>query len=243
MARYLDTGKWFGVAAALVAGIVLGIAFLDRPIANWMFGTLHVHRAWFDALTHIVDPLLPGASLGLLAAAVAGLAGYHPGRAARIAITCCVAVILIVTLKDQSKYAFGRLWPETWVENNPSWIGTGSYGFYPFHGGRGWASFPSGHTAVITAPAMVVWRTVPRLRWVAALAVALVAIGLLGADYHFFSDILAGALLGGACGLGAEVLVSLDWGLRTDGQAPGRRQNPDSAAPSREGGHPGGAAR
>ena len=27
------------------------------------------------------------------------------------------------------KYAFGRLWPETWVDNNPSWIHDGAYGF------------------------------------------------------------------------------------------------------------------
>ena len=94
-------------------------------------------------------------------------------------------------------------------------IDTGAYGFFPFHGGRGWASFPSGHTAVIGAPAAVLWRASTRLRHVATLAVALVAIGLFGADYHFIGDIIAGGMVGVACGLGAETLVALAWSLRS----------------------------
>ena len=198
---------------ATLAILVASIAWVDRPAATLVFSTFHSHRAWFDALTHLVDPVLPIASLGLLFAAAAGIGGYRPGSAARVAITCCLAVVLVVTLKEQAKYAFGRLWPETWVDNNPSWIGSGSYGFYPFHGGRGWASFPSGHTAVMSAPAAVLWRAIPRHRWFPALAFSLVAIGLFGADYHFLSDILAGALLGTACGRGAEALVSQHWSL------------------------------
>jgi hypothetical protein len=40
---------------------------------------------------------------------------------------------------------FGRTWPESWLGDNPSWIRDDVFGFFPFHGGRGWESFPSGH--------------------------------------------------------------------------------------------------
>jgi hypothetical protein len=60
---------------------------------------------------------------------------------------CSISLIVAETIKSQLKFACGRLWPETWVANNPSFIHDGAYGFNLFHGGAGYASFPSGHTA------------------------------------------------------------------------------------------------
>lgn len=202
-----------GAAVLVVGGIGFSIAFIDRPAATWAHAAFHDRRSWFDALTHIIDPLLPLATMGLVVAAAAAGLGHRPARVGRVLVACCLAVILVVTLKDQAKYAFGRLWPETWVDNNPSWIGSGAYGFSPFHGGRGWASFPSGHMAVASAPACVVWRSVPPLRIAVGVAVALVAIGLYGSDYHFVSDILAGTMLGILVGYATVALLGLDWRL------------------------------
>lgn len=124
------------------------------------------------------------------------------------------------TLKEELKFAFGRTWPETWINNNPSWIGDGTYAFAAFHGGRGWASFPSGHMTLITAPVSVLWCVLARLRWLWAGLVALVALGLLGSDYHFLGDVIAGTYLGAACGIGCAALLgvrpppSAPWGKR-----------------------------
>ncbi len=180
------------------AASLLSVLFVDRPAATWVHAAAR-GDAVFVALTHIVDPVLPLAIFGFLAAGAGIRAGWRPGPAGRALFSACMAVLVAVAIKDQAKYAFGRLWPETWVNNNPSWIGTGAYGFAPFHGGAGWASFPSGHMTVITAPMAVVWLTAPRWRPVAGLPVVLVALGLFGADYHFVGDILAGALLGTVC--------------------------------------------
>ena len=187
--------------------VLLGVAFLDRPVSTWVHTNLAGQKHMFDALTHIVDPLLPLSTLGLLLAGVAALGGWRPGPRAKILLATALSVTIAVTLKDQAKYVFGRLWPETWVDNNPSWIGTGSYGFFPFHGGRGWSSFPSGHMSVVAAPAEVVRRRLGPWGWLAIVATGIVAIGLLGADYHFFSDIVAGTVVGWACGTGALALV------------------------------------
>jgi membrane-associated phospholipid phosphatase len=85
------------------------------------------------------------------------------------------------------------------VDNNPSWIRNHAFGFRPFHGGPGYASFPSGHTTRITAPFAVLWQHLPRFRLLWALPTLLVMIGLLAADFHWLSDCLAGIWLGAAC--------------------------------------------
>ena len=90
----------------------------------------------------------------------------------------------------------GRPGPDTWIDNNPSWIRNHVFGFFPFHGGAGYASFPSGHTTAITAPCAVLWRAAPAFRPLAVVLVALVACGLLVSDYHFVSDVLAGLGVG-----------------------------------------------
>jgi len=94
------------------------------------------------------------------------------------------------------KFAFGRAWPETFYHGNPSLLSDGIYGFFPFHGATAYGSFPSGHAAVAAAAAAVIWRYAPRYRVGAVGLWVAVAVGLLGAYYHFAGDILAGTWLG-----------------------------------------------
>ncbi len=112
------------------------------------------------------------------------------------------AILIAWALKEELKFGFGRTWPETWIKccPNPSYFGDGTYGFFPFTGGQGYASFPSGHTTAITAFAGSLWFLWPKLRWLGIVLTLAVVIGLLGADYHWLSDIIAGGILGGTTG-------------------------------------------
>jgi len=177
------------------------IAWVDRPVATWSHATLH-GMAVFPRLTHLVDPSLPVAAVVLALAGVAVAWGRPLPPWFKTLLACSLATVIAFVIKDQLKFACGRLWPETFSNHNPSWIGSGAYGFFPFHGGEGWESFPSGHTTRITAFMAVLWLRVPRLRWLWATPVALVVLGLVGADYHFVGDIIAGACLGAACAAG-----------------------------------------
>jgi membrane-associated phospholipid phosphatase len=197
-----------GLASAF-AVVPLSIAFFDRPVADYAHAHFHDFRefTWglrqFVWLTRIAEPIFPLAVSGLVGAGIAAARGWRPGPRARSLIGAGLAVLLAVVLTRVFKLACGRTWPETWVHDNPSWIRDGVFGFFPFHGGAGWASFPSGHTSVTAAPAAALWSGFPRYRPVLLAPVLLVAIGLIGADYHFLGDVLGGAYLGTACGLGA----------------------------------------
>ena len=50
--------------------------------------------------------------------------------------------------------------------------------------------------AVTCAVVSVLWIYFPRLRALSAFAGLAVAIGLIGANYHFLSDVIAGAFVG-----------------------------------------------
>ncbi len=204
-------GKAARTAAAQTATlglclILVSILLLDRPVASYV----HVAMArptWTVWLTYIADVPGPAAVVGLAGCGVAWVAGWRPGKWGRALIAACLATLAAIEAKEMLKYAFGRTWPETFVDNNPSWIGNEVYGFFPFHGGRGYAAFPSGHTTAIVAPCAVFSRHTRHLRFLCVLLPGLVVLGLIGADYHFVSDCMAGALLATAIGVSVDTCI------------------------------------
>jgi len=212
---------FFHLCLTLLA-ITLSICWLDRPLSTWSHDHLHgvAGLVW---LTWIAEPIPLIAMLGLVGVGGATLLGYQLGPRGRLLLALCLAALVAIELKELLKFAAGRTWPETWINGNPSWIGNQEFGFSPFHGGPGWASFPSGHTTSITAVAAVLWQGIPRWRWLWATLVGLVALGLLGADYHWLSDVLGGVYLGAVIGLTLHALIA---------QAPARREPEPPPSPA-----------
>jgi membrane-associated phospholipid phosphatase len=197
--------KW--TLCLLATGIVVAVSFawLDQPIAFFAHGHL-VQAPAFAQLTLLPEPLVPLSLITLLVLGIMALAGLKFGKPENVALTCAVSLIVAESIKNELKYVFGRTWPETWINGNPSLIRDGAYGFNFLHGGPGYASFPSGHTTAICAVASVLWICYPRVRILCAAAFAAVVIGLIGADYHFLSDIIAGAFIGTSTGWFAVLL-------------------------------------
>ncbi len=186
---------------AALAATALAYVFADQPLARLAFAHFHNARQPFVLMTRIVDFLDLFALAGLIWALQISWRGAAIGPASEKILRLSLAVLAALGAKELLKLAFGRTWPETFTCGNPSFIGDGTFGFFPFHGGAGWAAFPSGHETVAAAFAAALWVLAPRLRPLAPLLALLVGIGLLGADYHWLSDILAGALLGVSIGL------------------------------------------
>jgi len=198
---------WAALACALLVGIA--IVWLDRPIATFVHAQIQ-NKTIFDQMQKLPE-ILPGAAAVILAGLVlAAAVGWRGGAACEVLVRCSISLLAAAAIKDQLKFLFGRTWPETWINNNPSFIKDGVFGFFPLHGGLGWASFPSGHMTAITSVLAVLWLRWPRLRWLWALLWLDVVVGLLGADYHWLSDIVAGSFLGAAVGVVAARLRSGD---------------------------------
>jgi membrane-associated phospholipid phosphatase len=179
--------------------VLVSYLWLDIPIATFAHSAM-THTPIYYELTLLPEPLVPASLLALFGLGLWALAGRPLSRPLRVGLLCSVSLIVAETAKNELKYIFGRTWPETWTNGNPSLMHDGVYGFYFFHGGQGYASFPSGHTAAACAVVSVLWICYPRFRVVYAAAVAAVVIGLIGADYHFLSDIIAGGFVGTTTG-------------------------------------------
>lgn len=176
---------------------------IDRPVASYMSThtrplgllrwTVELHR-WADEVSLVVI-----VSCALLAAATPRHRPRRAGPTATLFLTACT-VIVTRAVKDQLQLAFGRTWPETWVDDNPSFIRDHVFRFDFFRGGEGFSSFPSGTTATITAMFAVLWFWHPRGRIVYATVIGLVVATLITSDFHFVSDIIAGGFIGMSAG-------------------------------------------
>jgi membrane-associated phospholipid phosphatase len=184
------------VCAALV---VLCFWFVDRPVAFYVHDHRIADHSVLKWLTY-PPPILQAWVPAVLAALMVRRAWGPWQFSERVVLAACVSLVLANQFRLSLAFVFGRYWPETWIDDNPSLIGDESYGFHPFHAGSAYASFPSGHAARTLAVAAVVWIAYPRWRWACVLASLATAVGLLGMDYHFVGDVIAGGFVGAIVG-------------------------------------------
>ena len=93
-------------------------------------------------------------------------------------------------MKSLAKFVFGRVNTRVWLEQPDL------YGFHWFQRRQGCEGFPSGHMVVIVTLLAVLWRLYPKQRPWCLLLGLLLGAALVATDYHFLSDVLAGAYLG-----------------------------------------------
>jgi membrane-associated phospholipid phosphatase len=191
--------KWIISLAGVSAAAAASYEWLDRPIALFFHKTV-ARPEMFAKLTWAPDPMVPLAVIVFVALGLMNLSGRVLSRLQNCALLVSLSVIVAELTKAQLKLMFGRTWPDTFRDNNPSFLRDDVYGFNFFHGGPAYASFPSGHTAVTCAVMSVLWVYYPAWRPLYAAAILAVAVGLIGANYHFVSDVIAGGFVGVSSG-------------------------------------------
>lgn len=201
---------WVVALAVVTIAVVICYLWLDRPIALWAHANHLGYRSRdiLEPLTHIPDPLIPLGSVLFFIFGLRALAGRPLRRIGEVIVVCSISVVMGETIKSGLKWVFGRPWPETWKNDNPSFIAHNAYSFHWFDGGGVYSSFPSGHMTATLAVVSVFWICYPRLRPLCALAVVAVAVGLIGSNFHFLGDVIAGAFLGATVGWMTLVLVA-----------------------------------
>lgn len=210
--------RWLISLATASMASAISYLWFDRPISLLVHVRLS-HRDVFAQLTHSPDPFIPLALVTFIGLGLWCFFGRPLSHIHVAALLCSISLIMAEATKNQLKFIFGRTWPDTWIQNNPSFIRDGAYGFNLFHGGAGYASFPSGHSAVICAVISVLWVFYPKLRAIYLFVFLAVAVGLIGANYHFVSDIIAGAFVGISTGWMTTAL----WQVRHDADITFRR--------------------
>lgn len=115
----------------------------------------------------------------------------------KVLLVACISLIIADDFRISLGDVFGRYWPETWTHDNPSLIGTGTYGFHPFQRGDDVGSFPSGHACRIFGFAGVWMFAMPQSRLIALVLCVPMLLSLVAMNYHFVSDVIAGSVLGG----------------------------------------------
>lgn len=184
------------VAIALCIAAVLVCYFLvDRPVAFFVYHH-HINSIKiFRSLTYPPPEVQNWSPLTLTVLMVRRAWGPF-ARWQKVLLVACLSLIMADEFRMSLGDVFGRYWPETWSHDNPSLIGTGTYGFHPFQRGDDIGSFPSGHAARIFGFAMVWWIAIPRSRFICVILCAPMLVSLVATNYHFVSDVIAGSVLG-----------------------------------------------
>ena len=178
----------------LVVLLIVGsYYFLDARIALFVkkIWTSNAHLSIFSA--NIPDFLFPMVCVVTGIAWAAYLFLAHKGIYnihTRFFLLVASTVPFAFILKSMLKFLFGRINTRFWLFHlRPEH-------FHWFQGKGNYSSFPSGHMAVFTALAAALWYFYPRYRFAYMGALSALALALLLTNYHFLSDIIAGAYLG-----------------------------------------------
>lgn len=205
----------------VLALIYLSYALVDSPLSEFFEGRhlrQHLLAAEWSPLASIHDSMTgkrpswkqlldwPPLVSRLSPLLILAIPFVPRGRVRNLLLLSSVSIMLVFLLKGDLKLIFCRDWPMPLEGGNPAHIKQHALGFH-FFGKMGSkdvesvSSFPSGHAAIAFALFLsigLIYRKA--LPWCLLLASA-ESVVMVVLNYHFLSDVLAGALLGVSCTL------------------------------------------
>ena len=195
-AEYRDLLRTSLIATgSCIVAVIICYLWVDRSVA-FFISDHHINGiAIFRWLTY-PPPEIQNWSALMLTILIVRRAWGPFLRWQKVLFVACVSLIVADTFRISLGDVFGRYWPETWTHDNPSLIGTGTYGFHPFQRGDDVGSFPSGHACRILGFGGVWMIAMPSTRIVAIVLSVPMLVSLVAMDYHFVSDVIAGSVLG-----------------------------------------------
>jgi membrane-associated phospholipid phosphatase len=183
------------ITALCILAVVIFYLWVDRSVAFFVYEH-HINTiAVFRWLTYPPPEIQNWSALVLTILIVRRARGPFL-RWQKVLFVACISLIVADTFRISLGDVCGRYWPQTWTHDNPSLIGTGTYGFHPFQRGDDVGSFPSGHACRILGFAGVWMIAMPGSRVIAMILSAPMLFSLVAMNYHFVSDVIAGSVLG-----------------------------------------------
>lgn len=178
-----------------VSAIIVSYFYYDRAVVNYFKEYHFRHYKIFHYLQQLPELLLILTAPGIIFYFIQ----WKRKQVNKFSMFCLIAsaaILVGVVTKILLKFCFGRYWPDTFIENNLSYLHDGAYGFNPFHWGAQYKSFPSGHMITMVVFVLVVSEFYPRFKWLCAAGCLIVAFSLISFYYHFVSDVIAGFMVG-----------------------------------------------
>lgn len=199
MSRRLDPGQiWLLALFVCAAGAAISFKVFDLPVARWAaqrYATLYVIGNGLGSAV-----LLTLEAVLVVSLVCIRLARGHISPLSKALILACLASMCAYAVNSEAlKIIFGV--------PNPSGVLLGGqhHGFH-FLKGNDDSSFPSGHMALACAFLGVFMRLYPAYRLALSLLAVLGAVVLVCGDWHFVSDVIAGAFEGITAGVLAGAL-------------------------------------
>lgn len=165
---------------------------LDLPLAAWIAEHLRAYELYAKT-SNLPDLLLLTVVIITSLSWIVHFCTVRRTTHDQLTLFCRVTgtvLPLSFGLKTVLKWLFGRTETRAWV-SDPS-----LYAFHWFAGAEGFEGFPSGHMLVLTPLFLALWHFYPRYRLYYGVAWLCLGAALITTDYHFLSDVLAGAYIG-----------------------------------------------
>ena len=189
------TRYWIITIPLVTLAVVASFVWLDRPLALWVSHYFHGgHGGWLSFQHAVFATQL--AYCAMLPVFIV----YYSLRQ-RVARSCalqciqllCLTVPVSFFVKSCLQFLFGRYVPRYRDSNILLFVRNHNlYGFHWLQAG----SFPSGHMTMIAAGTTAIALFYRRFWWVAIGFTVIMALLLIGTNYHFLSDVIAGTYLG-----------------------------------------------
>ena len=185
---------WIWSVSLVVCAAVVALAFLrvDMPVAQFFWNVDHLRSPLNTAFGSRVI-LSAEAAVILYAVCARLLRGHISVFGKTLAIACLVSMCAYVVNDHLLKVFFGV--------PNPAEVVHGAAHNFNFWMGADNSSFPSGHMVLAGAFAGVFMRLYRASIWLFSALLMIAAGLLLVGDWHFLSDIIAGAFLGTSAGI------------------------------------------
>jgi membrane-associated phospholipid phosphatase len=190
---------FFSALLALVL-VTLCIRFVDLPLAAWISGHLRTYGLDEDN-TKVPDLLLITVAIMTSFSWIVYFSLVRRNIHDRRTVLCQVTGTVLpmsFALKTVLKWLFGRTETRAWLAD------PGMHGFHWFAGTEGLSGFPSGHMLVYSPLFLALWHFYPRYRRYYGLAWFGLGVALITTQYHFLSDVIAGAYIGALLFLGVR---------------------------------------
>ena len=185
----------FPILLVSISLIFISYFFIDVPLVLFIHSNGINKYFIFELFTHISDVIV-----GIIIIYVIFFPFFYKNQKCNrffsMMFLATVSVSISAQIKDILKYVFGRYWPDTWIDENPSLIVNNLYGFNFFHKGSAYTSFPSGHTTITFSFFTMCIIFYPKFKVYFLIPMFLLSLGQIFKHYHFFSDVIAGACIG-----------------------------------------------